>query len=174
MYFFYQPFLWIGLLAGFFSAENNNLSANFHPLHVATTTINYNPQDNQTEITCTIFTDDFEKAIEQQFHTKTDLSKPEMHQAMDVLVNKYISDHLHIKAGNNALNLHYLGFEIEREAVNVYAESAKIAQPKTITADVSLLYNLYDDQSEIVHIIVNGNRKSTKIDYPETRDVQEF
>lgn len=173
MYFFYQSFLMICLLTGFFSVENHP-SSNFHPLHVSTTTINFNPQDNQTEVTCTIFTDDFEAAIEKQFKTKTDLSKPEMHQAMDILVKKYISDHLHIKAGNDVLPLNYLGYEIEREAVNVYLESPKIPQPKTVVADVSLLYNLFDDQIEIVHIIVNGVRKSDKVDYPSTRVVQEF
>ncbi|WP_175270539.1 DUF6702 family protein [Mucilaginibacter humi] len=33
-----------------------------HPLHVSTTDINYNAKEGKLEVTCTIFTDDFEAA----------------------------------------------------------------------------------------------------------------
>ncbi|RFZ90632.1 hypothetical protein D0C36_16850 [Mucilaginibacter conchicola] len=140
--------------------------ANFHPLHVSTSDISFNSTDKQMEVICTIFTDDFELALEKQFHTKTDLSREDMHKAMDELVKKYINAHLQLKANATALPLNYLGFEINREAVNVYLESGKIAQPKSIDAQVTLLQSLYDDQLNIVHMTVNGKRKSTRLDAP--------
>jgi hypothetical protein len=39
---------------------------------------------------------------------------------------------------------------------------------------VSLLHNLFDDQINIVHITVNGVRKSEKLDYPEKKVEQVF
>jgi len=134
----------------------------FHPIHVSTTNINYNGQDNKLEVTCTIFTDDFEAALVKQYHTKTDLSRADMHAAMDVLVKKYVSDHLQIKTGATALSLNYIGFEINKEAADIYFESEKIPVVKKIDVDVSLLHNLFDDQINIVHIIVNGVRKARK------------
>jgi hypothetical protein len=53
-----------------------------------------------------------------------------MHAAMDELVKKYTAGHLQVRTGGAALPLSYLGFEINKEAVNVYLESAKIAAPK--------------------------------------------
>ncbi|MBD1386294.1 hypothetical protein IDJ75_13495 [Mucilaginibacter rigui] len=146
----------------------------FHPLHVSTTDVSFNAKDNQLEVICTIFTDDFELALEKQFHSKADLAKPEMHAAMDALVKNYINSHLQLKTTGAALSLSYIGFEISREAVNVYLESGKIATPKKIDAQVTLLQSLYDDQLNIVHMTVNGTRKSTRLDAPNKTVTQTF
>lgn len=146
----------------------------FHPLHVSTTDINLNPKDSQLEITCTIFTDDFESALQKQFHAKADLNRADMHAAMDVMVKNYVNAHLQIKAGGAVVKPNYLGFEINREAVNVYLESPKISTPKSMEAEVSLLQDLYQDQLNIVHMTVNGTRKSTRLDYPAKKAVQNF
>jgi hypothetical protein len=146
----------------------------FHPLHVSTTDISYNNADHQLEVICTIFTDDFETALIKQYKTRTDLTKPEMHKAMEVLVKNYINSHVILKSGANAVPLNFLGFEIEREAINVYLESNPVTIPKKVIADISLLHNLYDDQINIVHMTVNKVRKSEKLDYPNTRVVQDF
>ncbi|TWR27239.1 hypothetical protein FPZ42_09435 [Mucilaginibacter achroorhodeus] len=149
--------------------------ANFHPLHVSTSDISFNGNDKQMEVICTIFTDDFELALEKQFHTKADLSREDMHKAMDALVKNYINSHLQLKANSAVLPLNYLGFEINREAVNVYLESNKInSTPKTIDAQVTLLQSLYNDQLNIVHMTVNGNRKSTRLDAPAKVVTQTF
>ncbi|WP_460679925.1 DUF6702 family protein [Mucilaginibacter koreensis] len=146
----------------------------FHPLHVSTSDISYNNADHQLEVICTIYTDDFETALGRQYKTHTDLTKPEMHKAMDALIKNYIGSHVILKAGTAAVPLNYLGYEIEREAVNVYLESNAISSPKKLIADISLLHNLYDDQINIVHMTVNKVRKSEKLDYPNTRVVQDF
>ncbi|RYU89960.1 hypothetical protein EWM62_10460 [Mucilaginibacter terrigena] len=146
----------------------------FHPLHVSTTDVSFNAKDDQLEVICTIFTDDFELALEKQFHSKVDLVKPDMHTAMDVLVKNYVNSHLQLKTTAAALPLSYLGFEINREAVNVYLESGKIATPKKIDAQVTLLQSLYADQLNIVHMTVNGTRKSTRLDAPDKTVTQTF
>ncbi|WP_144911387.1 DUF6702 family protein [Mucilaginibacter frigoritolerans] len=146
----------------------------FHPIHVSTTNVEYNKQDGKLEVICTIFTDDFEAALAKQYHAKTDLSKAEMHAAMDALVKSYLEQNLHIKTGDNASKLNYLGFEINREATDIYLESEKTASPKKVAVEVSLLHNLFDDQINIVHITVNGVRKSEKLDYPDKKIEQVF
>ncbi|RWY49987.1 DUF6702 family protein [Mucilaginibacter gilvus] len=168
-----KPLLYCYILLGMFWAEKP-VPAKFHPLHVSTSDISYNAKDGQMEVILTIFTDDFESALQRQFNTKADLSKADMHAAMDELVKKYTAGHLQVRAGGAALPLTYLGFEINKEAVNVYLESPKIASPKKIDADVSLLQNLYEDQLNIVHMTVAGVRKSAKLDSPARKITQEF
>ena len=146
----------------------------FHPIHVSTTNIEYNKQDNKVEVICSIFTDDFEAALAKQYNAKTDLNKADMHAAMDALIKSYITANLNIKAGDAPEKLNYLGFEINREATEVYLESDKIQTPKKVDVEVSLLYNLFDDQINIVHIIVNGVRKSEKVNYPDKKVGQVF
>src|ERR1700742_1788682 len=73
-----------------------SLPASKHPLYVTVTEVNHNAKDKTLEISCKIFTNDFEDAIEKTFHTKVDLSQPKDKNASDKLVNEYISKHLHI------------------------------------------------------------------------------
>ncbi len=146
----------------------------FHPIHVSTANIEYNKQDNKLEVICTIFTDDFEAALAKQYHARTDLNKPDMHAAMDALIKSYIDLNLQIKTGDAPAKLNYLGFEINREATDVYLESDAIAIVKKVDVEDSLLQNLFDDQMNIVHITVNGVRKSERLNYPDKRVEQVF
>ena len=146
----------------------------FHPLHVSTTDINLNPRENRLEVICTIFTDDFEAALAKQFQVATDLSRADMHTAMDEVIKKYLRHNLQIKTGTSIVGLNYLGFEKENEVVNVYLESNKVSAFKTVEAQVSLLHNLFDDQLNIIHITVNGVRKSARLDYPDKKISQTF
>jgi hypothetical protein len=171
--FIYQPLLYCYILLGSPLPAKHAARA-FHPIHVSTTNISYNKQENKLEVICTIFTDDFEAALVKQYHKKTDLNKAEMHAAMDVLVKKYVTTYLQIKTGVTPLNLNYIGFEINKEAADVYFESDKIPAVKKVDVDVSLLHNLFVDQINIVHITVGGVRKSEKLDYPEKRVSQVF
>jgi hypothetical protein len=145
-----------------------------HPLHVSTTDISYNAQDNKVEVICTIFTDDFEAALVKQYHTKIDLTRADMHVAMDNLVKNYIATNVHIKTTAAPLPFNYVGFEINKEAVNVYFESEKTPLPKKIDAEITLLHNLFNDQLNIVHMTVSGTRKSEKLDYPDKKVTQTF
>jgi len=170
---FYKSLLYCYILTGAFFAKPI-AKTSFHPLHVSTADISYNKQEGNLEVICTIFTDDFENALAKQHNAKTDLIKPELHTAMDALVKQYIAANLHLKANGLAAPLNYVGFEVNREAVNIYLESAKIPLPKKVDAEVSLMHNLFNDQINIVHITVNGTRKSQKLEYPNKMVVQNF
>jgi len=169
----YKPLLYCYILWGALIPVRPVVKT-FHPIHVSTANIEYNGKDNKLEVICTIFTDDFEAALAKQYHAKTDLNKADMHKAMDALVKSYLGQNLQVKAGDALVKLDYLGFEINRESTDIYLESDKLNRPKKVEADVSLLQNLFDDQINIVHIIVGGVRKSEKLDYPDKKVVQLF
>ncbi|MES2808391.1 MAG: DUF6702 family protein [Bacteroidota bacterium] len=168
---FYRWVIGLFFLTGWVSSPKNTAP---HPLHVANTDISYNAAEGKLEVICGIFTDDFEAALVKQYHNKTDLVKPEMHQAMDALVKKYLAANVRIKTGTAPLAFNYVGYEIEGAKVNAYFESEKTPLPKKVEAEVSLLHNLYTDQINIVHITVSKVRKSEKLDYPDKRVVQSF
>src|SRR5688572_24539026 len=69
-----------------------------HPFHVSVVEINYNASDRIFEISCKIFTDDFEKVLTRNYHTRVDLINPHDKKIVDTLVKKYIASHLSITA----------------------------------------------------------------------------
>jgi hypothetical protein len=122
------------------------------------------------EISTKIFTDDFETVLAKVYKQKTDLSNPKLKTQMTVLVNKYITTHLTLKTGDKILPLQLYDWEIDHEAVYVYAiAEAPVFNIKSIMVENKVLYDLFDDQVNIVHFIYKGNRKSTKLVYPETK-----
>ncbi|QIL39250.1 hypothetical protein G7074_08160 [Pedobacter sp. HDW13] len=145
-----------------------------HPLHVSTTEVNFNAKDKTLEISCKIFSDDFESILARLYKQKTDLSNPNMKNAMDELVKKYLLSHLQVKANGKVTTMNYIGFEIDHEATNIYMEVEKISAVKSIEINNTILYDLFDDQMSIVHIVKGPVRKSSKILYPEKKFVANF
>ena len=53
-----------------------NPSTTNHPIYVSVTEIEHNAKEKTLEISCKIFTDDFEKALKATYKTYVDLLKP--------------------------------------------------------------------------------------------------
>lgn len=147
---------------------SNLMNENKHPLHVSTTEIEFNSKEKSLEISCRIFTDDFETVLAKQFKTKADLTKPAMHKAMDELIKKYMENHLKYNINGKIFNASYIGFEIDHEATNVYLEVTNINSLQKLNLTNTILYDLFDDQMNILHVEKQGARKSVKTNYPET------
>jgi hypothetical protein len=145
-----------------------------HPLHVSTTEINFNARDKTLEVSCRIFSDDFEAILVKLYKQKTDLSNANIKTAMDELVKKYLLSHLQLKANGKAVAMNYIGFEIDHEATNIYLEVEKIPAVKSVEVNDTILYDMFDDQMSIVHVVKASTRKSTKILYPEKKFTANF
>ncbi|RYY53688.1 MAG: hypothetical protein EOO09_17080 [Chitinophagaceae bacterium] len=145
-----------------------------HPFHVSTTEVNHNAEDKTLEISCHIFTDDFEDAIRRESGSKVDFSNAAMKPLMDSLAKKYVLNHLSLKVNNRAVQLSCLGWELEREAVYVYLQVDGVSAVNQVEVTNSILFNLYTDQMNIMHVKVNGERKSHKMTYPEKSSVMKF
>src|SRR4026207_1215483 len=91
------------------SGPGSRLTDADHPFHVSVVEIEHNAAEKTLEISCKIFTDDFEKILVKNYKTKVDLINPPDHKAMDTLVKKYLRSHLFINADGKPVNLTYLG-----------------------------------------------------------------
>jgi len=147
-----------------------------HPFHVSVVEINHNAADKTLEISCKIFTDDFEKVLAQNYKTKIDLTNPPAadRKAMDSVVKKYIFSHLAISVDGKPGTLSYLGFEKDAEAVYSYVQVDNVPSVKKVELTNKLMHDMFTDQVNIIHVIVKGERKSTKLDYPAVAAKIEF
>jgi hypothetical protein len=140
-----------------------------HPFFVSVTEIQHNSKAKSLEISCKIFTDDFEKTLRQNYKTHVDLLNSKDKSAMDKLVSGYIKDHLKIISDGDILNLQYIGYEIDQESVWCYFQVENVAQLKTIDIDNKLLFEYKKQQTNLLHVTVNGIRKSTRLNNPESK-----
>ena len=160
----------ISVLAGASPAFASQASpAGNHPFFISVTEINHNQADKNLEISCKIFTDDFEAALSKSTGLKIDLFNPKDKQAMEKHISAYFKKHLLIKLDNRQVILEFVGFERENEAVWSYLQVSNTTAPKKMDILNDLLYESFDQQINLVHVSVANNRKSSKLNYPETQ-----
>jgi hypothetical protein len=142
-------------------------SAGPHPFHVSVVEINHNAAEKSLEISCKIFTDDFEKVLAKNYKAKVDLINPPSKPAMDSLVKKYIFSHLSLRVNGSNVPFTYVGFENDNDAAYGYVEIPNVPVVSRIDISNSIMFDMFDDQINIMHVVVGGTRKSNKLNYPE-------
>ena len=137
-----------------------------HPYHVGSVEFNYNSKSQTFEITGKFFLDDLENGLKEKYGKAVHFNDRKYQSEINDLLKQYCVDYLKLKVDNQFLKINYVGFEEDSEAVNVFLESEIVNKPKKVEVAVSFLYNLFDDQMNIIHLIVNGKRQSEKLNYP--------
>jgi hypothetical protein len=144
------------------------IGATTHPIYVSVTEIQHNAKDKALEISCKIFTGDFENILKSKTTSKINLLQPADKKLMESLVNQYIQQHLKIKVDGKLKTMEFLGYEQNEDAIQSYFEIDDVATLKKIDIQDDILYEYKSEQISIIHVVVNGNRKSTKLVNPES------
>ena len=163
-------FKWLmiaGLLLG-------NPGGKVHPIYMSVTEIEHNAKEKTLEISCRIFTNDLETQLRQGYKGFIDLINPKDKAAMNKLVNDYIQKHLSIQVDGKTVALQFLGYEQQEDAINSFYQVNNIALVKKLTITDNILYEYKSEQISLIHVTVNGNRKSTKMVNPEDKVSLEF
>ena len=153
-----MPFVW------FSSGQNDYM----HPVYTSVTEIEHNAKTNTLEVSCKIFTDDFEKTLRKVYKTKIDLENEKMKPAMDSLVNDYVKKHLSISTNGKQVRLQFLGFERIEEGIYSYYEAENVSPFKRMVIKNNLLFEYKKEQMNFIHVTAAGKRKSTKLNNPES------
>ena len=135
-----------------------------HPLHVSVTEIEYIKKDHTCEIMMRMFVEDLETAI--RTHRKMeylDLLHPSAGLSTKELIGSYVNDSFTISLDGKMQSIQYLGQELEGEAVICYLMVSDVKEWKSIEVSNSVLNNIFDDQSNLVHVIIGDNVKSMRL-----------
>jgi hypothetical protein len=137
-----------------------------HPLYITVTEVNHNPKDKILEVSCKAFTNDLETVLEKMTKTKVDLSSAADKKATDQLIGTYVEKHLQLKCDGKSVQLHFIGSEKEADGTWSYFQVNDIPTVKRIDVVNTLLYDGFEQEINIMHVTVGGERKSFRLDYP--------
>jgi hypothetical protein len=145
-----------------------------HPLYITVTEINHNPKDKTLEISCKMFTNDFEAVLEKTAHAKVDLSDAKNKTASDKLIADYVEKHLLLRVDGKPVSLQFVGSEKEEDGTWSYFQVNNIPSVKKLDVNNNLLYDNFNQEINIMHASVGGTKKSTRLDYPASAASFEF
>lgn len=134
-----------------------------HPIHVSVAEIEYDPAEKELEIMIRIFIDDLENAL-RLYHRQDgiDILNPGKSSA-DKLIAPYLQDNFVVSIDNRQQRLQYLGQEVEGQAFICYILVSDVDSWKECEVTNSILQEMFDDQSNIVHVTRNGVTKSQRL-----------
>jgi hypothetical protein len=148
-------------------SDNLFIGNAIHPFYVSVTEINQNAADKTLEISCKMFAEDLEQILEKNNKTILDITTEKDKNSFDKYIPDYVGKNLVISVDGKPVKLSYIGFEREKESAYCYFQVDNISSAKKIDINNSLLYDFNDNEINIMHVTINGSRKSTKVNYPE-------
>ncbi|MFY8185654.1 MAG: DUF6702 family protein [Bacteroidia bacterium] len=144
--------------------------SSFHPFYVSTTEMNFNSKSKSVEITCRMFTDNLEDALEKSYNKQVDILHPKDKREIELLLLQYIQSNLKIKINGEFKRFDIIGYEKEEDAIWTYLEIKEEIKPKTLEIENTLLYKYYSQQISMMHVMVDGeNRQSGKVTNPDKK-----
>ena len=140
--------------------------AGMHPVYVSVTTIDFNEKEKSLELTCRVFTNDYERVLRKLYRGKVDLIGKTRNERMDSLTAAYMFSHLELSVNGKKADLKFIGFEQDEDAILNYLEIEGIEDPKDLVLKNTVLYDLWEKQQSVVHVTMKGQRKSTRLTNP--------
>lgn len=139
-----------------------------HPFYLSVSEINYNSESKRMELSVKIFIDDFENTLHKVYGQSINLTFPKDTLLRDQMAEEYIQKNLMLSVNGKPCAIQFLGLEKEEEAVWCYFESDPCENPNTLLIKNTLLYQQLDGQINIMHVTVGKQRKSLKVDQPDS------
>jgi hypothetical protein len=135
-----------------------------HPVHVSVTEITFDEKEKELEIISRIFLDDLEASIQEaNKNPELKLMEPGTSKTTDQFVWAYLQQRFKITLNGKLQKIKYLGHEIEGEAILCFIQVSNVKKLETIEVFNSTITELYDDQSNLVHVTVGSTIKSLRL-----------
>lgn len=139
-----------------------------HPFYISVIDIKHDAKSHNLNISVKLFTNDIENALKKTTAKSIDVLNPKNKQEMEIELMNYIKQRFSIDVNLKPTKLDFIGYEKEEDAIWVYLEVKKVIQPKTLKINTRLLYDFLPLQTNIVHVEINGVKKSSKVTNPDS------
>jgi hypothetical protein len=141
------------------------LSSFRHPMHVSVTEIEIDVEENAIKVISHIFMDDIEKKYrEVKGNNELDITTAKVKPDFKLFLGKYLNENIELSANGKLIETTFLGYEEEGDGIWCYLEALKVKKVKTLNVKNTTLFDTFEDQANLVHVELNKEIQSTKLD----------
>ena len=145
-----------------------------HRFYLSLTEIHVDTKKQTLDVSCKLFTDDLQDALQKKYGKKTDLSTSVKNKEVQDLVFKYITENFKINVGGRQEKLSFVGFETETDATWCYLEVEHFTDKGKVAVLNTLLYDYLPEQSNMINFYWDDVDKSSKLSNPDKLAEFEF
>tara|TARA_R110000751_G_scaffold39467_2_gene93711 strand:+ start:3294 stop:3794 length:501 start_codon:yes stop_codon:yes gene_type:complete len=131
-----------------------------HKYYVSITQIEYVKEKQSLQIISRIFVDDFEKLIRKRYDSNITLNNNEDEVIIDQYVKKYLLEKIDISINGQPKAISFIGKKYDDDIMYCYLEIENIASIKSFEIKNKVLFDLFDDQKNIVRTNINDKNKT--------------
>lgn len=136
------------------------LSTHTHEYYVSVTTVEYAEKHKAIQIISQIFIDDFEKLIRERYDPNITLAVEDESEMAVEYMKRYLKSKLELTINDQSMDFIFLGKRYDEDIVYCYLEIEGVESVESITIVNDILYDLYEEQENIVRTKINSKSKS--------------
>ena len=145
-----------------------------HKYYISVTQINYVKEKESVQITSRLFIDDFENALKTNYDENILLAEKDEAKIIDTYMQRYLQDKIKLRINNKAVTFNFIGKEYEGDIVRCYLEVEHVKSIESFSITNSVLFDLQQDQQNIVKTNINSNNKSVILTYDNPNALLKF
>ena len=139
-----------------------------HKFYVGVFQIDYFKEKKAVQITARLFIDDLEKALYKKHNKHIYITTKDEIAEANTLIANYLSEKLKIKINNKSQSLQFLSKEQEDNIVICYLKIPFKDNLKDLEITNAVLSDIFNEQQNLVHLNINGNKKTLLFTNTET------
>ena len=143
------------------------LSSFVHPFYMSVTEVEYSSKTKELGMACKTFPDDLEETLRIFTGKKYDLYKTDK-QLLGPILDAYFKKHVSILINEKSRSYSFLGYEIDKEVIWIYFNIPKLGGVRSIELRSDLMYEYKKEQTNIVHMNLDGKKESFRLLAPTT------
>jgi hypothetical protein len=138
-----------------------------HRFYLSLTEVRIDTKKQTLDVSCKLFTDDLEDALQKKYGKKIDLAASSKNKDVQALLHRYITENFKVNVGGKLQTLTFVGFETETDATWCYLESVPFIGKGKVSIINSLLYDYLPEQSNMLNVYMDDVEQSSKLVNPE-------
>lgn len=131
-------------------------------------------KDKSLQITFSIFWDDWDRFLEERHKLKANLTAENEDPKAETILKEYLKQVIAININGKPVKINYIGREYETDLMLCYLEINDISSVSKISIENRFFLDYLDNQQNIVHTKLSGERKSILLDKDKPKGLLNF
>ena len=145
-----------------------------HKYYVSVTQVAFIKEKKSVQIISRIDVDDLEFTLRERYDKNIDLTPIDESPSVDNYIKKYIKQKLEIKINTKEVDFNFIGKDYDNDQIVCYLEVENISKITTIEISNTLLFDLFQEQKNIVKLKINDKVNNLMFTYDDRNQYLNF